>query len=268
MFDGSISNEKFVDSISKKNMDFIPCLTFGKVIQNYDDNHPKKVKVKLRNSMGIEDNEIWADVLSLYGGNGYGSYNIPEVNSEVVVAFAMNNRAFPIVIGNIWTNQEDLPPNTADKDNYIKRFKTLAGNDICIDDTENKSLISIKTVKGLNMCFNDENNQISIYDDDNTNQLQIDFKNKALSIDAKEKISLKIDGQNVITIDKQSVTIETKTTSIKSNSKIELNGGQISASGTDISLKSKGNLGIKSNGNLSAEATGIAKVKGSLLNLN
>lgn len=268
MFDNSISNEKLIENISQKNVDLIPCLTFGKVIQNFDDNHPKKVKVKLRNSMGVEDNEIWADVLTSYGGNGYGIYSLPEVNSEVVVAFAMNNRDFPIIIGNIWTNQEDLPPNTADKNNYIKRFKTQAGNDICVDDTENKSLITVKTVKGLNMCFNDEDNKVSIYDDNATNTLEIDFKNKSVSIDAKEKISLKIGGQDVINIDKQSVTIETKTVSIKADSKIELKGGQVSASGTDISLKSNGNFNIKANANLSAEATGVAKVKGSILNLN
>lgn len=257
-----------MENISLKNVNLIPSLAYGRVIQNYDEKYPKKVKVVLRNVFGLEDNEVWADVLTSYAGNGYGNYCMPEVDSEVVVAFIMNDRNFPIVIGNVWTAKEDLPQDTINKDNYIKRLKTASGNDIRIDDTKDKSLITVKTANGLNVCLSDEDNSISIYDDKNTNRFNIDFENRLISIDAKDKISFKVNGTEVVTIDEQSVDVKTKTVSIRADSKIELNGGQISADGTDVKLKSKGSLSIKANGNLSAEATGITKVKGSMLNLN
>lgn len=268
MFDNSITNEKLIENISLKSVDTVPTITYGKVIQNYDEEHPKKVKVQLRTSMGNENNEVWADVLTSYGGNSYGFYTIPEIDSEVVVAFAMNNRNFPIIIGNIWTSKEDLPDETSNKDNYIKRFKTFAGNDICINDTQDKTSISIKTVNGLNLMFDDTNKKVSIYDDDNVNKFDIDFKNKSIILDASDSISLKIGGTEVIKIDAQSVNIETKSVAIRVNNKIELSGGQVSAEGTALNLNSKGNLAIKANGNLSAEATGMTAVKGSILNLN
>ena len=50
--------------------------------------------------------------------------------------------------------------------------------------------------------------------------------------------------------------------------KVNLKGGQVAVEGTSMDLKSSSNLNIKATANLSAEATGMAKVKGSLLNLN
>lgn len=268
MNDNVTLNEKLIENISIKNTDRIPSLTFGKVIQNYDEEHPKKVKVKLRNFMGIENNEVWADILTSYAGDNYGKYTVPEVDSEVVVAFVMNDRNFPIVVGNVWSPTSSVPADTTDKNNYIKHFSTKAGNVIKIDDTENKTSLSVKTVKGLNIIFNDEKNIISVFDEANTNKIDIDFENKTISLDAKENIVFKISGTDVMKIDDKSVNITTKTFSVNADSKIEFSGGQVSAEGTAIDLKSKGNLNIKANGNMSAEATGIAKVKGSLLNLN
>ncbi len=268
MSDNLISNEKLIDNISLRNADVIPAITFGQVIQNYDKDHPKKVKVKLRSMMGTEDNEVWADVLTSYCGGDYGNYIIPEVNSVVVVAFAMNNRNFPVVVGNIWTAQENLPANSADKDNYIKTFRTQSGNQITINDTKDKSSISVKTIKEISVMLDDENQKISISDKDKKNKFEMDLKNGTISIDAKESISLKVGGTEVINIDKQTVDIKTKTFSAKADSKVNLKGGQVAVEGTSMDLKSSSNLNIKATANLSAEATGMAKVKGSLLNLN
>lgn len=259
---------EMADNISQKNADMIPAMSYGKVIQNYDDDHPKKVKVQLRNIMSDENNEIWADVLFNYAGDGYGEYIMPEIDSEVLVAFVMNNRSLPVVIGNIYSPQKNLVADTANKENSVKNFVTKNGNSVVVKDTADKSSISVKTAKGLEIFIDDENNRMSLSDKDKTESIIIDFAGKNISVDAKEKISLKIDGKDVITIDKQSVNIEAKQFSVKSDSKIQLSGGQAAVEGTDINLKSKGNLSVKANGNLSAEATGMAKLKGSLLNLN
>lgn len=262
------SNEKLIDNISLKNTDRIPPLSFGKVIQNYDEQHPKKVKVQLRNSMGSENNEIWADVLFSYAGDEYGEYAVPEIDSEVLVAFAMNNRNFPVILGNIRPPDKKIPPDTSDKDNCIKSFVTKAGNKITVNDKNNETSVCISTSAGLTISFNDKENMISVSDSDSNNKLEMDFKNKTVSVDAGNSISLKINNTEAVKIDKQSVEIKTKEFTVKADSKISLSGGQISADGTALNLKSNGNVSLKANGNLSAEASGMAKVKGSLLNLN
>jgi uncharacterized protein involved in type VI secretion and phage assembly len=261
-------NEKLINNISERNADKIPALTFGKVIQNYDEKHPKKVKVKLRNSMGVENNEIWADVIFSYAGDEYGNYVMPEIDSEVIVAFVMNSRSFPVVIGNIYPPDKNLPPETADKDNYIKTFKTKAGNKIIVNDNKDNTCISVNTIKGLSMSFDEKANTILISDKDGTGKIEMNFEKKSISIDSKENISFKISDKEIIKISSDSVEINTKEFKLKAGNKVNLSGGQATVEGTEVNIKSNGNVGIKATGNLSMEATGMAKVKGSMLNLN
>ena len=44
MLNSSITNEKLMENISLKSVNLIPSLAYGKVIQNYDEKYPKKVK--------------------------------------------------------------------------------------------------------------------------------------------------------------------------------------------------------------------------------
>lgn len=262
------ADELKIKNISLNNIDKIPPITYGKVIQNYDENHPNKVKVKLRNSMSADNNEVWADVLYSYAGDGYGKFNMPEIDSEVIVAFIMNNRCCPIVLGNVYTSEKMPVSDAVDKDNYIKSFLTKGGNKITINDKKDETDISVSTAGGILFSFNDKDNMAVISDKDENNKFQIDFKNKIISIDAGSELSVKIDSQETLKVNKDSVSITTKNFSVKADSKISLSGGQFSADGSAVSISSNGNVNIKANGNLSAEATAMAKVKGSLLNLN
>jgi uncharacterized protein involved in type VI secretion and phage assembly len=261
-------NEKLIEDISVKSVDLVPSIAFGKVLQHPDDDHPKKIKVQLRTTMGDANNEVWAEVLTPYAGGGYGYYNIPEIGSEVLVAFAMNNRSIPIVIGNLWTSQDDFPPDTKDDQNYIKCYKTKGGNMVKVSDNSDESSIEVKTIKGLDISLADKDNKITITNSDKSNKIEIDFENKNITIDAPETLNLKVGGNKVITLGKDSVAIESKKVTIKANDKIELSGGQIKASGTAMDLSSNGNFTAKANANISVEATGTAKVKGTILNLN
>jgi uncharacterized protein involved in type VI secretion and phage assembly len=261
-------NQKLIESISVKNVDLVPSIAFAKVLQHPDDDHPKMLKVQLRATMGDTNNEVWAELLTHYGGGGYGCYNLPEIGSEVLVAFAMNDRCFPVIVGNLWTSKDELPKDCKNDDNYIKCYQTKGGNTITFNDNPDESSMEIKTIKGLDISLADKDNKITITDSEKSNKLEIDFKNKSITIDAPDSLNLKVGGNNVITLSKDSVTIESKTVSIKANSKIELSGGQVKASGTAMDLSSNGNFTAKANANISVEATGTAKVKGTILNLN
>ena len=51
----------------------------------------------------------WMRVATLMAGNGRGSFFMPEVNDEVLVAHEFGNPNYPIVIGFVW-NGLDGPP--------------------------------------------------------------------------------------------------------------------------------------------------------------
>ena len=120
----------------------------GTVKENYNKDFPGKVKVELL--LGEEGKNVtgWIPVMTTYGGNGYGNLFLPEVDSEVVVAFHMGDRNRPIVIGCLWSDKNQFPPETVKEENPIKTIMTKAGSVITFDDTKDKEMISIKTKKG------------------------------------------------------------------------------------------------------------------------
>lgn len=63
--------------------------------------------------------KIWARVAFPYAGNNFGAYFIPDVGTEVLVAFVAGDVCWPVVIGNLWNGStslpEDLPGNSVDR---------------------------------------------------------------------------------------------------------------------------------------------------------
>ena len=61
---------------------------------------------------------IWAQVAVPYAGNNFGAFFIPDVGSEVLIAFVAGDPGSPIVIGNMWNGStglpESLPADTVD----------------------------------------------------------------------------------------------------------------------------------------------------------
>lgn len=51
----------------------------------------------------------WVRIATLMAGNGRGSFFIPEVDDEAIVAFEHGDPRFPYVIGFLW-NGKDAPP--------------------------------------------------------------------------------------------------------------------------------------------------------------
>src|SRR5512147_2546974 len=65
--------------------------------------------------------EAWARVATLMAGNNRGTWFVPDVNDEVLVAFEGGNSRKPCVVGALW-NGTDSPPESMDGsgNNYKK----------------------------------------------------------------------------------------------------------------------------------------------------
>src|SRR5688572_28993399 len=75
-----------------------------------DVNDPEQEgRVKLKYPL-FDDNTVsdWARVRQLYAGKGYGTFFIPEVDDEVLVAFVHGDMKMPIVLGGLY-NGSDKP---------------------------------------------------------------------------------------------------------------------------------------------------------------
>src|SRR5690242_883455 len=74
------------------------------VTDNQDPNGYGNVKVRLP-WLGDSDTnsyEVWARLATMMGGDNRGSWFVPEVGDEVLVAFDGGNPNRPYVIGALW----------------------------------------------------------------------------------------------------------------------------------------------------------------------
>ena len=72
----------------------------------------------------------WIRIATLMGGNGRGSFFMPEVNDEVLVAFDHGDVRFPYVVGFMW-NGQDQPPTT---DVQLRVIRSVNGHEISLHD--------------------------------------------------------------------------------------------------------------------------------------
>ena len=76
----------------------------------------------------------WARVATLMGGMGRGTFFIPQVGDEVLVAFNQGDVREPYVIGGLWSTI-DRPPALLPTDAINKRvIRTPLGHEIEFDD--------------------------------------------------------------------------------------------------------------------------------------
>lgn len=88
----------------------------------------------------------WARVATLMSGNRRGSWFMPEIDDEVLVAFEHGDVQHPYIIGFLW-NGVDKPPND-DISTKVRRLKTVSGHRVDFDDRDGEERIFITTQGG------------------------------------------------------------------------------------------------------------------------
>jgi uncharacterized protein involved in type VI secretion and phage assembly len=112
--------------------------------------------------------EAWARLATMMGGNNRGSWFIPDVNDEVLVAFLGGDTRFPCVTGAFW-NGQDKPPHTMDGagNNYQKILRSRNGVMLTLDDTTGQEQMIIETPGGQKITLQDGAASITVVDSNN-----------------------------------------------------------------------------------------------------
>lgn len=114
----------------------------AQVIDNIDALSLGRVQVSLP---WLPDVDPWARVAVLSAGSERGTWFIPQVGDEVLVAFEQGDVRSPYVIGSLW-NATDKPPADSPTDSIGRRIiKTPAGHDIELDDVKQSITITSST---------------------------------------------------------------------------------------------------------------------------
>jgi uncharacterized protein involved in type VI secretion and phage assembly len=229
----------------------------GIVTNNKD---PKKWgRVKVRFPWLSDKNESnWTRIATMMSGKQMGSFFLPEVGDEVLVAFENGNINMPYVIGSLWNGKAAPPETNEDGKNNIRTFKSRCGHEIRFDDTDQKGKIEIKSKSGHYIVMDDKSGKEKIgieskgghkfLLDDASGKGKIEFQSKSghkiVLNDASggEKIELTDKtGSNKIIIDSVQ-----KAVNIESGMKLKLKANMIDIeAGTALNIKSGAMLTLK-----------------------
>lgn len=188
-------------------------IVLGIVTNNQDPEQVGRVKVKFPWLMD-SDESYWARVATLMAGKDRGTFFLPEVGDEVLVAFDHGDINHPYVIGALW-NGVDTPPETnADGKNTIRTIKSRSGHAIRFDDNDEQKQekLEIKTNAGHTIVLDDSagKEKIEIKDKTGNNKITIDSVQNSINIESAMQLKIKanmveIEGTTSLTLKSNAV---------------------------------------------------------------
>ena len=129
--------------------------------------------------------EAWARLATLMAGSSRGTWFIPDVGDEVLVAFQGGDPRHPIVIGALW-NGQDSPPVQMDGAGQNNLKEIVSRNDIRIilDDSQGQETVTIQTPGGQKVVLQDGPGSIEL-SDSNGNSIKMESAGITLTTPAK-----------------------------------------------------------------------------------
>ncbi len=253
--------DEFIMLSEKKNTGILGGVVTGTVKENYNKDFPGKVKVEL--FLGEEGRNVtgWISVMSPYAGAEHGMYALPEVGSEVVVAFNLGDRNRPVVIGSLWSGKNKLPQDAATEKNTSKQLVTKGGNSVIIDDTQDKQKITITTKNGKGIELDEEKKKITVHDKDSKNSIEIDSDKGTITVTADKKLVFKVGGSEAAVFDgTKKITLKSADIALNASKNLEEKGQNVKLEGTAVK--------INGSSSLQASSSGSTQVKGAMVKIN
>jgi len=132
--------------------------------------------------------ETWARLAVLMAGSGRGTWFIPDVHDEVLVAFGAGRPDRAYVVGALW-NGVDAPPEQMDgaSANNRKTILSRQGIRITMDDTQGAVQLRLETPGGQTITLSDAPASIEIQDSNN-NSIRLSADGISLTTDGQHSV--------------------------------------------------------------------------------
>jgi uncharacterized protein involved in type VI secretion and phage assembly len=159
------------------------------VIDNVDPDNSGRVKVRLGqlSGPGERGSETWARMSTLMAGDNRGTWFIPDVKDEVLIAFEAGDMRRPYVIGALW-NGTNSPPETMDATNTRKLLRSRSGLKITLDDQSGQESFLVETPGGQRLLLKDGPGAVEITDS-NGNSVKLETTGVTVTASAKVTIN-------------------------------------------------------------------------------
>lgn len=248
----------------------------GIVTNIVHDNGDYRVKVRfpwLPNGGADGEDSNWCRIISYMAGKDRGTFWLPEVEDEVLVAFMHGDINDGVVLGALWNGNDKAIYSNKDaagkvtenafqgkheaKKNDLRVFRSRVGHQLVFNDNANEPRVALHTKQKHRIVLDDKNNeptQIEIYDGKEENYILIDTKNKKITIESKS-------GDMLLKC-KETFTVEAKEIKMKSDQNTTITVGK------NFEMKASSNMTIKASGTGDIESSDAMTLKGSKVNIN
>ena len=160
-------------------------VAIGIVTQNQDDSGMGRVKLRFPWREN-ESETHWARIAVAMAGSDRGTYFLPEVGDEVLVAFERGDVRHPYVLGALW-NGEDSPPATNDDgNNDVRVIKSRKGHELIFNDGSTPH-IELHTHDGKKVFLDEHKIEV---DDGGGNSVVIDADGGSITLKRTTSVSV------------------------------------------------------------------------------
>jgi uncharacterized protein involved in type VI secretion and phage assembly len=190
----------------------MPGLVEAIVIDNKDPDQLGRVKLKFPTLPDMPES-FWARLVMPMAGKERGWMTIPELDDEVLVAFAHGDFNHAIVMGGLYNGVDTPPYANEDGNNDLRVFQSRSGHRLTFDDKQGDERIELVL----------HNEEIRIIWDAKEKVLSV-YSGKDIIIESKETISLKC--KDFVLEASNSINVKSGTsTKIETGTSCAVNGG-------------------------------------------
>ena len=175
---------------SSSTADKIYGVVVGIVTNNQDPEKLGRVKVKYPWLSDSEESH-WARMATLMAGKDRGSFYLPEVDDEVLLAFEHGDVRFPYVLGMLWNGKDTPRYDNSDGKNDKRVITSRGGHEFVFDDNDQQGKVVIHTKKNHTITLDDSSGseKISIVDKGG-NSIEIDSVQNAIAVKSSTKLTI------------------------------------------------------------------------------
>jgi uncharacterized protein involved in type VI secretion and phage assembly len=112
-------------------------------------------------AQGDRDMRFWATLCTPYADNEQGFAILPEVGSQVVVAFEAGDLRRPYIVGAAWNGQARLP-HDPERANNIRLLRTRGDSRLEFDDTGGAEKVSVTTRSGHQVVLDSGAREVTV----------------------------------------------------------------------------------------------------------
>ena len=172
-------------------------VTVGIVAKKYSREMPGRVCVQIP----VRDREAnvlqWARIAAPSAGKKWGTFFLPEIGDQVLLAFEEGNIDKPYIIGCVQGDSGSFLSKVADEDNQYKCIATKNGNRILFEDNKegegDKDKITIETAKGgCQILMDNEKQALTLIDKQRKNLIEMKLESGEIRIKAENKMTIEV----------------------------------------------------------------------------